>query len=75
MKQIDDKSIDLIVTDPPYNTGMNSINTSSLNHPTVRFNSSPTWLGNFFNDSYSDEEYLNLIQKCCKEFYRILKNN
>ena len=27
MKQIDDKSIDLIVTDPPYNTGMNSINT------------------------------------------------
>ena len=41
MKTLPDKSFDLVLTDPPYNTGMTA-------------KSSSTWLKNFFNDSYTD---------------------
>ena len=39
LKEIPDKSIDAIITDPPYNTGMKQQNGG--------------WLKNFFNDSKS----------------------
>ena len=49
MKTFPDKSFDLILTDPPYNTGMTAA-------------SSSTRLKNFFNDSYTDEAYLELVR-------------
>jgi DNA modification methylase len=62
MKQIEDESIDAIITDPPYNTGMKEKGDNS-------------WLSHFFFDDYSDEEYANLVNKSCAEYYRILKKN
>jgi len=61
LKEIPDKSIDAIITDPPYNTGMKQQNGGRLK--------------NFFNDSYSKEEYYNLVEKVCTESYRVLKEN
>lgn len=62
IKQIEDKSIDLILTDPPYNTGMKA-------------STSKDWLSNFFNDDMSDKDYINLVSTSCKEFFRVLKND
>ena len=62
MKQIEDNSIDLIVTDPPYNTGMQK-------------NDNAAWLRYFFNDKYTNEEYQKLVDIACKEMYRILKHD
>lgn len=73
MKQISDETIDLILTDPPYNTGMSI---SSSTGKTRRFNNKHNnYLGNFFDDDYADEDYLNLIQKVCINLFRVLKNN
>lgn len=46
-----DKIIDLVLTDPPYNTGM-----QEKTNPT-----GSTWLSHMFNDSMSSEEYKDLI--------------
>lgn len=62
MKRLPDESIDLILTDPPYNTGMTA-------------KSSSTRLKNFFDDSYTEEEYLELIRGGVSQMFRILKNN
>lgn len=62
MKKLNDESIDLILTDPPYNTGMKKNNNSGR-------------LNDFFNDNYTEEEYKQLVEKTVKEMYRILKNN
>jgi len=76
LKQIPDNSVDLIVTDPPYNTGMTENNTKKENHKTARFSGNcPTWLGNFFNDRYSKKEYNKLVKTITKEFFRVLKDN
>ena len=76
MKQIDNNSVDLILTDPPYNTGMSPKNTSPINHPTVMFKKkSPDRLGNFFDDDLSSEKYQKLVIGSCIEFQRILKKN
>lgn len=78
LKRIPDNSVDLVLTDPPYNTGMGSKVTSPDNHPTVRFSSNSTkkpWLFGFFNDNISKEDYDKLVTSCCNEFYRILKDD
>lgn len=79
LPKIPNNSIDLILTDPPYNTGMDSKVTSSENHPTVRFNSNKLtkkpWLFGFFNDNYTEDEYLNLVQNVSKELFRVLKQD
>jgi site-specific DNA-methyltransferase (adenine-specific) len=62
LKNIPDNSVDLVLTDPPYNTGMQEV-------------SGKAWLCHFFNDNYTDEDYQNLIFNSCKEFFRILKND
>lgn len=62
MKDIDEESIDLVVTDPPYNTGMTKRNNNG-------------WLNNFFNDSYTKETYDNLITSFVTSSFRVLKNN
>ena len=70
MKEIDNESIDLIVTDPPYNTGMNSKVTSPVNHPSVGFNSNKTAkkprLFGFFNDNMSKEQYQEFVNNTSK---------
>lgn len=66
MKQMPDECVDLIVTDPPYNTGMTKKETKSSKKP---------WLFGFFNDSYSEWEYLKLVRDSCIEWYRLLKKD
>lgn len=66
LRQLDDECIDLIITDPPYNTGMHASNTKSVRKP---------WLSNFFNDNLSDGEYYTLIYKVFKNLFRVLKSN
>lgn len=79
LKQIPDNSVDLILTDPPYNTGMDSKETSPENHPIVRFNSDKTVknprLFGFFNDNLDDWDYEKLIKDIIREFIRVLKPN
>lgn len=62
MQKLDKESIDCILTDPPYNTGMKAV-------------SGKAWLCHFFDDDYTDAQYLELVSKSCKEFYRLLKND
>ena len=64
MKNLPDNYIDLVLTDPPYNTGMSQKNSSGS-----------TWLSHFFEDDYTEENYQSLVDNCCKEFWRVLKNN
>ena len=62
MKKLPDESIDLVLTDPPYNTGMQSKNAKAR-------------LSHFFDDKYSNEDYEKLVEDSCKEFYRLMKQN
>lgn len=64
MKKLPNKCVDLVLTDPPYNTGM-----------TKNTGSSSTRLNSFFNDKYTDEEYENLVRGGATQLYRILKDN
>jgi len=68
LKKLPDNSIDLVVTDPPYNTGMVEKKVDKRKTKKPR-------LFSFFNDSYTNEDYLKLIETCCNNFYRILKEN
>jgi DNA modification methylase len=68
MTKIPNDSIDLIVTDPPYNTGMKAREFPPNTYQRVK-------LDGFFNDDYTDEDYFNLVNNCSKEFYRILKQD
>lgn len=61
LAEIPDASVDLILTDPPYNTGM-----------TAR---SGTKLRQFFDDAYSPDEYRALATTTARECYRILKDD
>ena len=62
MKQIPDNSIDLVVTDPPYNTGMQANNAKAR-------------LSHFFNDKFPPEIYKKLAEDVCKELFRVLKQD
>lgn len=62
MRELPDKCIDLVLTDPPYNTGMTA-------------KSSSTRLKNFFDDNFTDEEYLNLVRGGVEQFFRVLKDD
>lgn len=64
MRQFKNDSFDLIVTDVPYNTGMNQ--KSSKNSK---------WLKNFFNDSYTEDGYQKLVDESSKEMFRVLKED
>ena len=78
LKELPDASVDLIITDPPYNTGLNSKVTSAENNPTVRFNgqkATKPWLGSFFNDDMDDWEYEKLMRDAARGLYRVLKPN
>jgi site-specific DNA-methyltransferase (adenine-specific) len=62
MQKLEKESIDLILTDPPYNTGMVG-------------DGSKARLSNMFNDSYEGDEYFNLVKGCCSELFRVLKKD
>jgi DNA modification methylase len=62
MKTFPGDSIDLILTDPPYNTGMKATNRGARLH-------------DFFDDDYTDEDYLKLVRGGAYEMFRILKND
>lgn len=66
MREMEPDSIDAIITDPPYNTGMSGMVEEESVHTTTR-------LKYFFNDSYGKDEYLALAEDTCKELYRLLK--
>ena len=61
MKEMDDESVDLVVTDPPYNTGMKAGKKGRLR--------------GFFNDNLPKEEYSRLVEDCSKQIFRVLKND
>lgn len=71
MLEMDDESVDLIVTDPPYNTGMDGKTSGRFGNKDAKGN----WLGGFFNDNYTDEEYEGLVRNVCAQLYRVLKND
>ncbi|MEK6890535.1 MAG: hypothetical protein AABX03_00175, partial [Nanoarchaeota archaeon] len=60
MKQMEDNSVDMILTDPPYNTGMQS-NENTKKGDRVR-------LSHFFDDYYSDDNYKKLVISSCRHF-------
>jgi len=63
MKEIPDKSIDLILTDPPYNCGIKKFEIKEKSYKRI----SQAW------DSYTKEEYKNLMLNIFKEGKRVLK--
>ena len=64
LKEIDSESIDMIYIDPPYNCGIKKFEIKEKSYKRI----SQKW------DSYSKEDYKNLIMNCFKESYRVLKN-
>ena len=64
MKLLDDKSVDLIITSPPYNLGEQHHTGNN------RFNSYNT-----YSDNIPEKEYQTLQLQMLNECYRVLKNN
>ena len=62
--QIDERSVDIVLTSPPYNTSRSS---SKLDPYSFRYDS--------YSDSLTDEEYTEFICKCFEGYDRILKSN
>jgi len=60
LREIPDQSVDLVLTDPPYNTG-------------IKASASGTRFRNFFDDALSPEEYVELGRTIARELYRVLK--
>ena len=67
MKQMEDNSVDLIVTDPPYNIGDKNKLTKVGNDFVTNEEAWGEW------DKMDDKEYLTWIEKIMKEFNRVLK--
>jgi DNA modification methylase len=61
LAEIEDGAVDLVLTDPPYNTGMTARNATRLQ--------------NFFHDAYEPDEYKVLARAVARECYRILKDD
>jgi len=68
MKKIEDNSVDLILTDPPYNIGDKNKRTKMGNNIVSNMEAWGKW------DNYTWEEYENMIISLLKESLRILKN-
>lgn len=67
LKKIPDNSVDLILTDPPYNIGDKNKRTKVGNKIVSNFEAWGEW------DNYEKEQYDNFIISIIKETYRILK--
>jgi site-specific DNA-methyltransferase (adenine-specific) len=62
LTEIEDQSVDLILTDPPYNTG-------------IKARANATRLQHFFDDALPPDEYRALAMTVAHECYRILKDD
>lgn len=71
MKDIPDKSVDLILTDPPYNISSESKLTRKHGIP---ISTKVAW-GGEFPDEYTSGDYTELINTIAIQGYRILKDN
>ncbi len=60
LREIPDASVDLVLTDPPYNTG-------------IKASPSGTRFRNFFDDALSLEDYRQLVRTTAQELFRVLK--
>ena len=60
LAELQNESIDLVVTDPPYNTGLRP---------------GSTRLHNFFEDALSPDEYRELARTASRELFRVLKTD
>lgn len=61
LPRIPDESIDLVLTDPPYNTGLRASNTTRLTH--------------FFDDALPPDEYRALARTVSAELFRVLRQD
>ncbi|MBU6359605.1 MAG: site-specific DNA-methyltransferase [Chloroflexi bacterium] len=76
MKKMPDKSIDLVVTSPPYNLKNSTGNGMKAN------TTSGKWAGNalqngysHYNDNIPNDEYAQWQYNCLKEMYRLIKDD
>jgi len=58
------KKADMVFTDPPYNTGMSE-----------KKNKGSTWLNHMFNDSFTDEEWEDLLEKSMASLFYAMGEN
>lgn len=70
LRQLDDESIDLIITSPPYNKGINGKNNKG-----AKWNKTIDYNGDMDNDNMPEEDYqkwqINILNEC----YRVLKKD
>lgn len=57
-------TIDMVFTDPPYNTGM-----------CEKANKNSTWLNHMFEDNFTDKEWEHFMSCFCEIYYNVLKEN
>ena len=70
LKQLDDESVDLIITSPPYNkVGLNGIQKGKKWNKTIDYNDDPN------NDNMNEQEYQDWQTEVLKECYRVLKKD
>lgn len=72
LKQLDDESVDVIITSPPYNKkGL----TKAKNNPKSKWNSTIDYNGDEDVDNMPEEDYEEWQIEILKECYRVLKKN
>lgn len=69
LPDIPDESVDLVLTDPPYNIGKGKM--TFRKHKPV--STMKAW-GNRYNDVFTEEEYMIMMDTLASEFYRLLKD-
>lgn len=70
LRQLEDNSIDLIITSPPYNKiGLNGYRTHGTKWGEILYNGDPN------NDNMTEEEYKEWQLQILKECYRVLKED
>lgn len=69
LEDIEDDSIDCIITDPPYNIA----NSSKLTMVGENYVSTSTAWGTAFEDSMEDSEYILFLSILAEHFFRVLK--
>lgn len=76
MRDIEDESIDLIITSPPYNLKNSTGNGMSHNTKTGKWATAALRNGYAnYNDCLPHEEYVKWQRTCLSEMFRILKND
>lgn len=70
LRQLDDNSIDLIITSPPYNKGINGKNNKG-----PKWNKTIDYNGDINNDNMDEKEYQQWQIDILNECYRVLKED